>query len=423
MAFGSKHIAPTSLAPTLRLLLLCLYVSLLLPSHKSLAQVGFEMVENKKTVRIPFEMHRNLILVKANINNKGPYTFLLDTGVSNSIITDPSLKDSLNLVQGRNIFLVGAGEGNNLQAFITYGLDITMPGVRAKSHSLAVLSEDILKLSSYVGVPVHGILGYDFFCNMVVDINFRSQYISLYQPKRYRYKGKGIAIPIYLEEKRPYVYAHSEISDSVKIPVKLIIDTGAGHALSLETGTHEAIVITQPALRTQLGVGLNGTLKGYMGRTKSFTLGNFQLENIITSFPDFEMVAAKKKIFRHGNLGIDLLRKFNIVFDYSRQVMYISPNKYYKESFEHDMCGVELIAQGNDFRKYIIYHVYPNSPAEAAGLMVGDELIAIDTKMTKDMEITAISRLLRSKHGRKINLVLSRNNKFVLTTVTLQRQI
>jgi hypothetical protein len=406
------------------LLLLCMLCLLLLLSLPSNAQVGFE-IDNKKhkKVRLPFEMHRNLILIKAKINGYGPFSFLLDTGVSNSIITDPSLKDSLQLSQGRNIVLVGAGDGDNLQAFVTYGLTIQMSGITATKHSMAVLSSDILQLSSYVGVPVHGILGYDFFCNMVVDINFHNNTITLHRPLNYKYKGKGVAVPITLEERRPYLKAFSQIDDSIAVPVKLIIDTGAGHALSLETGTHEKITISDPAIRTQLGIGLNGIINGYMGRTKNFTIGRYHIKNVITSFPDFELVAAKNKIPRNGNLGIDMLRRFNIIFDYSRQMMYLTPNKFYKERFEHDMCGIELVAGGENYRQYIIYKIYPDTPAEQAGLLPGDELIAIDSDILKDMEVTAVSKLLRSRHGRRLNILLKRDGELIFTQVMLKRQI
>jgi hypothetical protein len=418
-----KNTAPSAFKVIWHLLPLYM-LCLLLLSLPSSAQIGFE-IDNKKhrKVRLPFEMHRNLILIKAKINGYGPFNFLLDTGVSNSIITDPGLKDSLQLSQGRNIVLVGAGDGDNLQAFVTYGLTIQMPGITATKHSMVVLSSDILQLSNYVGVPVHGILGYDFFCNMVVDINFHSNTITLHKPLNYKYKRKGVAVPIILEEKRPYLKAFSQIDDSTIVPVKLIIDTGAGHALSLETGTHEKITISDPAIRTQLGIGLNGIISGYMGRTKNFNIGRYQIKNIITSFPDFGLVAAKNKIPRNGNLGIDMLRRFNITFDYSRQMMYLKPNRFYKEPFEHDMCGIELIAGGETYRQYTIYKIYPDTPAAEAGLLPGDELIAINSSMLKDMEITAVSKLLRSRHGRRLSILLKRNESLIFTQLMLKRQI
>ncbi|HEX8350256.1 MAG TPA: hypothetical protein VF598_09845, partial [Hymenobacter sp.] len=38
---------------------------------------------------VPFEMQRNLIVVSVKLNGKGPYNFLLDTGVNISLITEP----------------------------------------------------------------------------------------------------------------------------------------------------------------------------------------------------------------------------------------------------------------------------------------------------------------------------------------------
>ena len=52
---------------------------------------------DRKKETMNFTLVKNLIIVPLYINGKGPYSFILDTGVNPLIITDVSIMDSLNL--------------------------------------------------------------------------------------------------------------------------------------------------------------------------------------------------------------------------------------------------------------------------------------------------------------------------------------
>ena len=51
---------------------------------------GFFISGNRTWTRIPFQLHSNLIIVPVRINESDTLYFILDTGVSNTIITDPA---------------------------------------------------------------------------------------------------------------------------------------------------------------------------------------------------------------------------------------------------------------------------------------------------------------------------------------------
>ncbi|HEY5326032.1 MAG TPA: hypothetical protein VIJ27_03455, partial [Mucilaginibacter sp.] len=57
----------------------------------------FDINGQRKKVNIPFRMVRNMVVIKLKINNKGPFNFIMDTGVGLMIITDPKLIDSVNI--------------------------------------------------------------------------------------------------------------------------------------------------------------------------------------------------------------------------------------------------------------------------------------------------------------------------------------
>ena len=139
---------------------------------------GFFIADNHSWTRIPFQLHSNLIIVPVRVNDSDTLRFILDTGVSNTIITDPSAFRKKPLTLTRKVKLAGAGEGGSLTASIAIDNTLSMGGLRAAHHNLVLLDEDILKLSEYVGTPVHGIFGYEIFANFVVNIDFQGRGVT-----------------------------------------------------------------------------------------------------------------------------------------------------------------------------------------------------------------------------------------------------
>jgi len=65
----------------------------------------FDFADKRKHVTIPFKMVREMIIIQLNINDKGPFNFILDTGVGLMLITDPKLVDSLSIPNRRTLRL------------------------------------------------------------------------------------------------------------------------------------------------------------------------------------------------------------------------------------------------------------------------------------------------------------------------------
>ncbi|MDQ4140337.1 MAG: aspartyl protease family protein [Bacteroidota bacterium] len=392
---------------------------------KAFCQGAFVIQPPYKKCIVPFEMHRNLIIVPVYINQKGPYNFILDTGVGVTLITEPSLKDSLQLKNGVNISIAGMGSDSDLKAFVASGIKMKLGQATAGFLQVAVLSEDVFNLSSYVGVPIYGILGYQFFNSFAVQIKYSELRVIAQNFDDFKYrKSHGTPIPITVEGQKPYLTTMAQLDGPDKISIKLIIDTGAGHALSLEQESNAAIKVPTPSITSQLGKGLSGTINGQLGRIKSFTLKQYNLTNVLTSFPNYQDVGAKVYLVsRNGNIGNELLKRFDIVFDYRKQLMYIRPNRYFRDPFEHDMCGLDVIASGKDYQRYIVNYVEPDSPAAKAGILPGDEVVSINMTPASAMTISKIDRLFHLKPGYNILIGIQRGEQRIYTVITLRRKI
>lgn len=366
-----------------------------------------------------FDTQRNLIIVSARLNGKGPYHFLLDTGVSTSLLTNPALADSLHLVRGEELRVLGAGgEDKPLRAYRSNGVRVELPGLVAPSMTWLLLSDDALNLSGFAGTRIDGILGAELFQSMVVTIwPMRGQLVCR-PPAGYRAPRRGWAtLPLYLHKGKAYVEAAVEQlpaaagSPTVALPLRLVLDTGAGHALSLETNADQRLHLPPGHLRADLGRGLNGIVHGSIGRVAAIRLGRYQLPRVLTSFPDSGQVHQRLRGYdatRQGNLGFEVLKRFNCIIDYPHQRLLLRANANRNLPFEHDMSGLSLVAAGPGYRYYQVLSVEEGSPAEAAGIVAEEELLAINLLPAGVLPLTEITRLLRAHDGQRLLLVLRR---------------
>jgi predicted aspartyl protease len=406
---------------------------LIFVGYASSAQVetpdyGYFLTGKTKTARIPFEMHANLIIVPIHINRSDTLHFILDTGVSSVIVTDPHCLDKQALKFTRRVQLTGAGERTTpVSASVAISNTVTMGHMKATYQNIVVLDEDIIKLSEYVGRPIHGIFGFDVFNNFVVTIDFRNKEIILTDPEKYKYRNRyGDKYPIIIEDTKPYADMIALVEGGEEKPIRVVIDTGAGHALLLDQDRDRSIRLPEKVIRAQLGRGLNGVINGSIGRIEKIKMGKYVMQDVLASFPDSVSFGSKisSEHARHGNMGCELLRRFTVTFNYRERYMVLKPiPKQLREKFEHDMSGLELRANSDKLQQYFIDRVAAGSPAWAAGLQEGDELVFINNSASKNLTISEIYKILQRGEGKEVNLLIKRDNILKMARFYLKRMI
>ena len=209
--------------------------------------------------------------------------------------------------------------------------------------------------------------------------------------------------------------------------MRLVIDTGAGHALLLNASEKEPIQLPQKVMRANLGRGLNGEINGHIGRVDKIRMGTLEMKDILASFPDslsFSMKFPPSTEGRQGSIGCELLRRFTVTLNYKDGYMILKPIKNrMKETFEHDMSGMDVRARGDQFNQYFINRVLENSPAAEAGLAEGDEVIFVNNQNVKDMAISEIYKILSRKEGKEVELFVRRKGQLIFTSFKLRRMI
>jgi predicted metalloprotease with PDZ domain len=99
------------------------------------------------------------------------------------------------------------------------------------------------------------------------------------------------------------------------------------------------------------------------------------------------------------------LRRFNVILNYAKGDIYISPNTHFGDVFDYSYSGIELYLING---LIVIGDVAKGSPAEAAGLKEGDEVIAVNKNLLHNLNAYKIALQAPNE---KIKIIIRRNGE------------
>ncbi|WP_340153164.1 aspartyl protease family protein [uncultured Marivirga sp.] len=385
---------------------------------------GFEINDNKRSTTIPFELNSNLIIVNVLFEGVIPLKFIVDTGVTNTVLIDKTYSDILDIEPDRKLILVGAAGIKEVEAYIVNRTNIKVQNITGTNIPLLILKEDYLNLQKNLGIKIHGILGYDFFKNFIVRVDYKNELMKFYRPEYFNrpmlfYKW----IDMKIEQSKPYIFQKLQVNDSTEILSKLMIDTGASHPLMLHKNSSEYIQLPEKNVRDILGAGIAGTIEGHAARIPLLTIDKYTLENVVTNYPDSGVYQdIIRSTGRNGTIGGGVLKRFKLFFDYGNEKLYLRRNSLIREDFDHDMSGMTVVAKGEYFLEpyYEVEKVREGTPAYTSGVRKEDKIISLNGNSGKDLSLQRINETLSKKEGKKIKLKVKRAEEILTFTFYLQ---
>ncbi|WP_185974260.1 aspartyl protease family protein [Litoribacter populi] len=390
---------------------------------------GFFMEEEQNKIELQFLSNNNLIILPASINGSPKLNFLIDTGVKSNLLFSKTIGDELDLFYSRKINLMGADGKTVLSASISPNNEIQMDGLVGSVQALLVLDKDFVELERVVGIPIHGVIGHEFFKFNPVKVDYDNNIITFYRENRFRRKPFGYKkMNMTLDNGKPYVTSVIRQASGPTLQAKLLIDTGANHGLLLNQETSEDIVLPEKTLESDLGTSLGGDLTGEVGRVKKLTVGRLRFKDIITSYPDetqFSDIIIETG--RLGSLGSDVLSRALIIYDYPRERLYYKRASSFRQPFEFDMSGLTIRMPMIAEKRFFVQQIRSDSPAEKVGFKVGDEIVAVNGIPVEFWNLPDVTELFRSRDGRKIRVEIHRIIKDakvnLVKDLKLERQI
>lgn len=388
-------------------------------------QSGF-VFENpkRKSISINFKSSSNLIIIPVAINNSDTLNFILDTGVRYPIITELPFVNKLNLNFLQPINVKGLGEGEQLTAYRSGNNTINIEGLVAYDQEIHMVINENFQISHILGIPVHGLIGFNLFKDYVVRIDYSQHKLILTKPEYFKYKerDKDIVMPLTFEQNKPFVRTSIVTDQNTEVPVKLLVDTGASDALWLSLKSDNRISLPENHIETFLGRGLSGDLYGKKGRIGAIWVGPLVLYEPIVAFPENDLIDELiGKNDRNGTLGAEILRRFYVTMDYPNKRLILRPNSDLKDDFNYNMSGLEVINPMPGLPIFLISNIQKNSPAYYAGIQENDQIISLNNTGHRSLSLNDINLLFQSQEDKRIKMTILRDGEQIKTQFFLKK--
>lgn len=409
-----------------RSVLTILFILLLSFSQAPAQILGFQLENGKHRVQIPIETYNNLIVVPIILNGRLPLKFVIDTGVRTAILTEKAFTDILGLPYSRKYSISVPGRIKSVDAYVTSNVSLEMPGVKGNGHALLVLDEDYLELRNYLGNDVHGILGYELFSRFIVETDYAHKTLTLTLPKYYKPRRRFHRLEMNIEDTKPFIRASVVQQDQSRINAKLLVDSGASHGIILTPFTESDITIPHKNVSSVIGRGLGGEITGKIGRINSITIADFELKDVIAYYPDpnsyFDSLRSLD-IFRNGSIGGEILSRFDVVYDFPGEHLYLKKSPAFKRKFFYNLSGLTVKAIGSTLSTFEVVDVREGSAAEIAGVKIGDDILTLNGVEAQHYHLSSIVSLLNSRPGKRITMTLRRDKEQFRVKFKLRNEI
>jgi hypothetical protein len=350
---------------------------------------GVTYLKTPGVARLPFEYRARHVWLKASVNGGPPEDFIFDTGASITVIDSAyaariGLKTE-GLQQGQ-----GAGAMGSASLAALQSLRVAAPdgdGIEQKDVKVAVLSLNGM-LAPFFWRDCAGIIGFDFIDRFVDEIDYDARTLVLHDPKTFQYAGKGSAVPMTLAGHTPVVTMKLDGAYEGGFRV----DVGSGSTVDLHGPFVKKNGLVGKVGRSveTLGGGFGGTFSTRTTRMHSLEIGPFSCADPVVSLSEATTGAFASEDYA-GNIGNRLLERFKVTIDYERRQLWLEPGKLYARRDPFTRAGIQL---GRTADTVKVMYVLKSSPAEEAGLRVGDVVVALDGTPVASLTPDSISEVL-----------------------------
>ncbi len=372
---------------------------------------------------IPFETFANHVVIPVEIEGKGPFRLIFDTGMPMEgiiLFAGPRTKD-LNLKGMTEVLVAACGPGDEkpVPSKMATGVALGFPGLDLTGQTVLFEPEKSVCGDHH---PAEGIIGMALLDSFIVQIDYDRMVVNISEPGRLDSENWGDELPVTRNEMGHVVLAcTATFKDGKSTPVRLTLDTGASHNVSFNAGSQPDIRVPKSAVKATIGISMLGKMEGYFGRVQSLRLGRFVLEDVVATFhPEEEERRGPFAAEKEGNLGSGVLSHFIVKYDLPHNRIFVRPSRRFDEPFEFNMAGLELWPTGDG--ALVIERVMPGSPADESGLAVGDHVTAIDGRPAADIDAGEIRETLIGE-GKTLTMSVDRGGDQTEVRLTLRRLI
>lgn len=404
---GGPHGATTDIANSIRILPKATIDLLKRPSN---VVRDVAMAHGSLTATVPMHLEGGALLVEASIDGKGPMPFILDTGGQAMLTADAAKR--LGIQTKGSGLSAGSGPGSMTTAYARID-HLTLGDADISNQPFVVMPFPYSAYERGTGrEPIAGILGLEIFQRFAVTLDYDHEQLILQPFNRDREPatGKGDVLPIHFTADIPLVTAALDGK-----PGTFGIDSGnSGYTLVFpQWAEHEDLLSHYENGLPYLTGGVGGLYTAHLSHVHSLQLGSSAMNNVLALLTRAD-AGATGNPSEAGNIGQDVLARFDVHFDYRRQEMVLMPREK-APVWHYAMAGFR--AEKDEARpdRYRVSAVIPGSPAEQAGLKKGDEILSINGKQASALSIGELWDLMSLRpEGTSLAITLADGRKLTM---------
>lgn len=339
-----------------------------------------------------------IITLKAKLGEyPDSLNFILDTG-SGGISLDSVTCNELKLKTVPSDRTI-RGIAGVKQVQFAYNQVLHLPGLSVDSLNFHINDYDIL--TSAYGEKIDGIIGFSVLSRFIVRVDYDSSKIHIYSRGTYKYPRGGFLL-------RPLLVnipiLGAEVKDAKQIFARFYFDTGAGMSLLLSSDfvNDSSVVGKRRKWYATQAEGLGGKAPMKQGVVKQLRFGPYKFRNVPTFIFDDEYNVTQYPSLG-GLIGNDLLRRFNLILNYEQRHIYLVPNTHFKDGFDYSYTGLGMYLVEGEIR---VIDIMPGSPAEQAGFVTEDVIIAVQNNFSKNIQTY---KNLMQTTGEKLKVLILRD--------------
>jgi hypothetical protein len=356
-------------------------------------------VDGGRRARLPVDIASHHVFVAVELDGH-PLRFILDTGGVNLVTTEAAARLGL-CSEGE---LEGRGPGER---------SVTVGFTRVERLAIGgqvVLERQLLRVlpmpgfDEVEGVPFDGVLGVELFRRLVVRIDYAGAALELIDPAVFEAPTEAHSLPLTFFGHFPGVDGDLD---------------GAKGQFWLDTGNRGGLFVAGPFARAHglaarhpasgvmtIGWGVGGGVEGRLARGGRLALGTIAIDGPVLRLPsEGGGVMAMPDVA--GNVGGEILSRFDVTFDYGRQRVLLVPNHAHGKPFAADRAGLWVNRRGTEV---VVKAVVADGPAAVAGLQIGDVVSDVDGEPAAGVTLDELRRRLREwPAGKVVALRVTRN--------------
>ena len=324
--------------------------------------------------------------------------FLIDTGSTGTVV-DSALARHLGLRLTEAVPLqspYSMAEGHSVTAReIRIG--------RQRWYDIPLVCQDLGQLSLVEGTPISGVLGTDLLATIKVRLSYSS--------------GRAQVVTTIPEHSSMLTLRRVQGQYFVPVTIgpltlEMLLDTGT-NMTALSSTVWEALPSWWKPARVLEGIKSSANPTGsIVACVPTFRLGEIAVNQIeLRDHPVRIIKPSSSGIFATpafaGLLGGDALEGFEATLDLQHASIYLTPDEAFRpDPYEFVTVGIQFFK--SDPQAFSVAAVWKNSPAEAAGVLVGDRILSVNGHASRDLDVQTFADQLHGPVGTPIVIEIKR---------------